>query len=210
VEVRDSDGTLSTEYKIAEGGSYTTHRTSPPGTQETGHQELKRKGNQERPVLNRSSLHTWTQKDDTPTAGIKCERDTWKCQIMTKTNATREQLIDEIARARGHQEGIHAGDERQGRGAAGGVQDRRGLALQDIREHGGREKGSGGVEEHDDGGDEVRRKSEADEGETRVEQGADARGAEETLGGKRGENGDGHEEERDRAARVQHRRRVDV
>jgi hypothetical protein len=102
IEIRDGNGALRTEYKIAEGWSYKLHRTSPQGTQEQGDQELKRRGNATRQVLNRSALHTWEQEDNnTPKVGIKGEYGKWKCETMMKSNATKEQLIDEIARRTG-------------------------------------------------------------------------------------------------------------
>jgi hypothetical protein len=59
MEMRDGNGKLRMEYKIAEGWTYRIYRTSPPGTQQEGYEEMKRRGNQTRPLLNRSSWTAW-------------------------------------------------------------------------------------------------------------------------------------------------------
>jgi hypothetical protein len=58
-EVRDGKGKLRTKFKVAEWWIYRIQRISPPGTQQEGYEEMKRRGNQTRPLLNRSSLKAW-------------------------------------------------------------------------------------------------------------------------------------------------------
>jgi hypothetical protein len=61
MEVRNRKGALQTKYKVVEGWSYKIYRMSPPGTQEAGNQELRKRGNETRPVLNRSSVTAWQE-----------------------------------------------------------------------------------------------------------------------------------------------------
>jgi hypothetical protein len=63
MEVRDRKGALHTEYTVGEGWSYRIHRMSPPGTQEGADQELRKRGNEARPVLNHSSTTAWTEDE---------------------------------------------------------------------------------------------------------------------------------------------------
>jgi hypothetical protein len=102
VEVRNRSGALQPGYRIEEGWSYRIERMNPPGTQETGDQALKSRGNEARPVLNRSALHPLEL------VGIKGERDTWKCNVMLRPDTAREALIAEVARLTG---GIRKGYE---------------------------------------------------------------------------------------------------
>jgi hypothetical protein len=59
MEVWNTKGKLVPEYRVMEGWSYRIHRLSPPGTQEAADQELRKRGNETRPVLNRSSATAW-------------------------------------------------------------------------------------------------------------------------------------------------------
>jgi hypothetical protein len=59
MDIHDVKGRLIPEYRVMEGWSYRIHRISPPGTQEAADQELRKRGNETRPVLNRSSVTVW-------------------------------------------------------------------------------------------------------------------------------------------------------
>jgi hypothetical protein len=59
MEVRDGSCELRREFEVVEGWIYRPQRTSPPGTQKEEREEMKRRGNKARSLLNRSSLRAW-------------------------------------------------------------------------------------------------------------------------------------------------------
>jgi hypothetical protein len=63
MEVWNTRGVLVPEYRVMEGWSYKIYRTSPPGTQEAADQALRKRGNESRPVLNRSSASAWHEEE---------------------------------------------------------------------------------------------------------------------------------------------------
>jgi hypothetical protein len=79
MEVWNTRGALQTEYRVMEGWSYRIFRMSPPGTQEAENQVLRKRGNESRPVLNRSSFTAW---QDTP----RTEQD--RTEARTATSGT--------------------------------------------------------------------------------------------------------------------------
>jgi hypothetical protein len=103
MEVRDRGGALRNEFKIAEGWSYKVTRLSPPGTPEAADQELRRRGNESRVLLNRSSVTAMREEElargdevrKQRTVSLRCTKDGMRPQTVDVKGDT---LPNDVAR----------------------------------------------------------------------------------------------------------------
>jgi hypothetical protein len=63
MDIKDRGGSLRNVYQVVEGWSYTIYRMSPPGTQQATDLSLRHRGNEARPLLNRSSASAWREEE---------------------------------------------------------------------------------------------------------------------------------------------------
>jgi hypothetical protein len=101
LEVKDRGGALRNEYQVVEGWSYIIHRISPPGTQEATDLSLRHRGNEARPLLNRSSATAWheeelSRRDESrknETVNLNCTMDGERRQVVeVRRDITEEAL----------------------------------------------------------------------------------------------------------------------
>jgi hypothetical protein len=90
MEIKDRGGSLRTEYQVVEGWSYIIYRMSPPGTQAATDQSLRHRGNEARPLLNRSSASAWHEEEQSrrdeirrnETVTLTCTMDSERRQVL--------------------------------------------------------------------------------------------------------------------------------
>jgi hypothetical protein len=105
MEIKDRGGQLRNEYAVVEGWSYIIYRTSPLGTQEAADQTLRHRGNEVRPLLNRSSETAWREEElnrgdakrRNETVTIRCTLDGERRQsVEVRGGETAEALTERI------------------------------------------------------------------------------------------------------------------
>jgi hypothetical protein len=90
LEIKDRGGALRTGYQVVEGWSYIIYRMSPPGTQAATDLSLRHRGNEVRPLLNRSSASAWheeelSRRDEVrrnETVALNCTMDGERRQVV--------------------------------------------------------------------------------------------------------------------------------
>jgi hypothetical protein len=90
MEIKDRGGSLRNEYQVVEGWSYIIYRMSPPGTQQATDLSLRHRGNEVRPLLNRSSASAWheeelSRRDEirrNETVALNCTMDSERRQVV--------------------------------------------------------------------------------------------------------------------------------